>query len=570
MRVSRFRVSNYRSIASSEKITLGSFTVLVGPNNEGKSNILRALRIGLDILEDHGRKDDSALSRQIAIIKRFRLSQRYEWKADYPLSRQSAYPNGQTTFEFDFEMNEEEISDFKSEIGSRMGGKLALKIAISSSNSPKIEIILRGPGSKKLNARTSDVCKFITKRIGFEYVPAVRSSDDLKFEIYRGINRQIEKIEQDDQIRAARKKIQDRYDSLLEPYEKKVLDNIKIFVRKATKVSVKPNREDGVFSDVTLMIDDGVMTRLDAKGDGIQSLVVLAMKKAAIEQDHERFHVLALEEPEAHLHPGAVRQLGRIISDMSKKHQVIITTHSPVLVRSAGVGHSIVVKENKARVAKNIEEIRKALGVRLPDNLISADTVLLVEGKTDVSIVGHLLEIYYPDLQGYLKNGKLVIESCDGTGQVQYAVPHWRQCMCKVCVLLDGDGSGRGAGRKIGEDLCDPADIFYISNKKYKKSMLEDLLNWEVFRPLVSSKFKIELSPLSGSSYPVDSFQDRMEQDFKNVGSDYKSMESRVKNFLADKCKEMTLDDHPLNPDFQGVLDRLAARLTANLSSSQE
>ena len=39
MKLNKFSVTNYRSITRNSKITLQDFTVLVGKNNEGKSNM---------------------------------------------------------------------------------------------------------------------------------------------------------------------------------------------------------------------------------------------------------------------------------------------------------------------------------------------------------------------------------------------------------------------------------------------------------------------------------------------------------------------------------------------------
>jgi AAA15 family ATPase/GTPase len=52
MRLGLFSVKNFRSITSAEKLPLGDFTVLVGPNNEGKSNILEALALGMQELSN--------------------------------------------------------------------------------------------------------------------------------------------------------------------------------------------------------------------------------------------------------------------------------------------------------------------------------------------------------------------------------------------------------------------------------------------------------------------------------------------------------------------------------------
>ena len=51
MRLLSFSVVNFRSITNARKIQTNNMTVLVGKNNEGKSNILKALTLAMDILK---------------------------------------------------------------------------------------------------------------------------------------------------------------------------------------------------------------------------------------------------------------------------------------------------------------------------------------------------------------------------------------------------------------------------------------------------------------------------------------------------------------------------------------
>jgi AAA15 family ATPase/GTPase len=55
MKLVSFSVQNYRSIAKANRIEVGRYTVLVGPNNEGKSNVLRALVTAMDVLKTGSR-----------------------------------------------------------------------------------------------------------------------------------------------------------------------------------------------------------------------------------------------------------------------------------------------------------------------------------------------------------------------------------------------------------------------------------------------------------------------------------------------------------------------------------
>ena len=66
MRLVSFTVTKYRSIKRAHKIQVGKQTVLVGPNNEGKSNLIRALVAAMRVLtrarlDSHGRAVGGAL-----------------------------------------------------------------------------------------------------------------------------------------------------------------------------------------------------------------------------------------------------------------------------------------------------------------------------------------------------------------------------------------------------------------------------------------------------------------------------------------------------------------------------
>lgn len=59
MNLSYFTVSNYRSITDAYKIDLQNLTVLIGKNNEGKSNLINSLNLAMNIL-----KNASVISRK--------------------------------------------------------------------------------------------------------------------------------------------------------------------------------------------------------------------------------------------------------------------------------------------------------------------------------------------------------------------------------------------------------------------------------------------------------------------------------------------------------------------------
>lgn len=126
MKLVTFSLQKYRSIKRAERLRLGNLTILVGPNNEGKSNILRGLVVGMRVL---------SLADRIGLVRgRYRAasralqsdeSQDYDWERDFPIDLQTSSPDGKTIFDFDFELSTEEIAAFKNEVKSSLERTLA-------------------------------------------------------------------------------------------------------------------------------------------------------------------------------------------------------------------------------------------------------------------------------------------------------------------------------------------------------------------------------------------------------------------------------------------------------------
>jgi putative ATP-dependent endonuclease of OLD family len=85
MELRRFKVERYRSI-SSATLDLRVLTVLVGPNNKGKSNILRAMVLGMSALGGFAQAAGGA---------KYRMSQfmrgpvDYDWDRDFPMNQRN-------------------------------------------------------------------------------------------------------------------------------------------------------------------------------------------------------------------------------------------------------------------------------------------------------------------------------------------------------------------------------------------------------------------------------------------------------------------------------------------------
>jgi AAA ATPase domain/AAA domain, putative AbiEii toxin, Type IV TA system len=120
-------------------------------------------------------------------------------------------------------------------------------------------------------------------------------------------------------------------------------------------------------------------------GSGLQSLLVMALFRATgVISGSDT--VLLLEEPEAFLHPSAQRSLARSIFD-SRDFRTVVSTHSTVVVDESVAADVVLVREHNVFAPKDVDVRRRAINSALMtgqgSEAIFARSVLLVEGPGD-------------------------------------------------------------------------------------------------------------------------------------------------------------------------------------------
>jgi putative ATP-dependent endonuclease of OLD family len=318
-----------------------------------------------------------------------------------------------------------------------------------------------------------------------------------------------------------------------------------------------------------IIVDDGTPTLLARKGDGVQSLAALSLMRHSSESGAlGRQLILAIEEPESHLHPSAIHQLRSVLAEIARKNQIIMTTHCPLFVDRTSVKSNIIVYQSKAIPAKDVRQIRDILGVRASDNLQHAELILLVEGEEDKIALNTLLRQHAPALKTSLEQRSLAVESLLGGSNLSYKLSQVREAMCISHCFLDHDKAGLAAFKKADEEgLATMADVTFAIRNGLSESEIEDLYDENLYSKMLQNKYGVSI--LAPQFKGKRKWSDRMRETFKNQGKTWSdAIEMRVKRDLAD-----LVDGNPasaLNGHHRGPIDALIAALETKLNTLKE
>lgn len=536
MQLTYVTISNYRSITSAYKIDLSNLTVLLGKNNEGKTNIIRAINLGMNLLQNI-----EMFYPKKRIIRKFG----YDWQQDYPISLQNARKKDKSTvIRFDFNLTSTETQELHSKIGSYINGALSIYISIGQANNVSVTVPKRGKNAKAISGKIIEICEYINQNFSIQYIPAVRSESDAYGVIMDLVEYELSNI-MDDEYKKSLEYISKKQQELLKSLADKVKQPLKKFLPQVKDVALYiPSRNINYSSryvgrrEVNFEINDGVLTSLSNKGDGVKSLATIALL-SQLSSSKER--LIIIDEPENHLHPAAVRYINIVVQELAKNNQVLISTHSPILVNRIQVSSNIIVDSGNAYPAKRVDEIRNVLGVICSDNLIYADYVIIVEGPSDRELIVKMLNSN-EKLTEALKNNFIAVRNVGGTNNLLSEVYAIQRYCCNYLIILDYDSAGKTAANEIKSKLSVPNEnirFFMKSNKK--DTELEDLYNPEIYREYLAEK-GIDISNTLFKNQ-AQKWSDKIAKIASEVGIDFsKDMESKVKEHIGEIVRTFEKD----------------------------
>ena len=247
-----------------------------------------------------------------------------------------------------------------------------------------------------------------------------------------------------------------------------------------------------------ILLKEGDLGLLPAQiGGGEQALMGLVWE--TMDQDK----IIAIEEPENHLHPGLQRQLLNHFQELAVQTQILITTHSAVFASKLDVQAVYVVSRDEHGVTSvelvneaSINRLIEELGIRASD-VFDYDNLVFVEGDDDVKIFQALSK-------QLLKQRDVSVGFLDSEGwnnMAYYAnarILKSRKANIEVFAVFDGDTEAdekrKNIKVKLTSELKIPEDhIMTLTQSSIESYLLVPTAIRRAFPQIRLSKKEIEL-----------------------------------------------------------------------------
>lgn len=540
MKLTKFTVKNFRSITEGSEINFGNYSVLVGKNNEGKTTVLMALRLAMDTLKLHGYQLPST-RRTI-----FKLKNSYEWDRDFPISLQEKPRIKKvTTFKIDFELSEIEKIEFRKEIGSKINGSLCIEISFDENNLSTVLVPKRG--SAALSKKSNQIAKYIASKIQFTYIPAIRTEHEAIGVINEMIEEELRKLESESKFKEALNVIEELQKPVLDKVAHTIQESLHKFLPNINNVELsilENNRRANLRKDYLIEIDDGDLTDIKFKGDGVKSLTAIGLLK-----DRNKIingaSIIAIEEPESHLHPSAMHELKQAIQKLAEDSQVVVSTHNPIFVDREKLANNLLVSNNKVKAVKKINDIRICLGIRTSDNLVHSSKILLVEGETDRIILIKLLQEKSIKIAKLLKDGDLNIVSTNSASKLPYNLRWYQDQICSCYVIIDNDQSAQDTIQNLLKSKeIDQRSYLHLIVPGKVESEIEDLFKIELYADIINTKFNVDIFTTKFSKNK-NKWSGALKDALKSAGKTIVDDDiTEVKKLISSKINDFGAYDH--------------------------
>lgn len=452
MKLQTVRIKNFRTVGGNEvDLDLAKSLTLVGANNSGKTNMLRAIEMlftGHENSLGYSRLSDltfGAGSAKTSLLATFRG----EFEREIADSGQRTYSGEDAQFFEDFDklctLYGRDARD----------DTFTLSLVFSPSDTPVYQFFpnLRKPRDNASQASISrtqrQLVTDLLSKFSCHYIPSAKSMEQLYEEIINPFLIKAAAKAVEPQVSALKSALSAVAEGINEEFVASGLGHLQ------ASFSWPGSSVEELLTRFQFDLSDPHKTSVNRKGQGIQSTALLAALRwvTAAEAAEGRQSIWLLEEPESYLHPELMGTVRKLLGRLVEESTVVVSTHALAFVPSdvnciSGVtldGEGFTAVEGFKTAVEAGSRLRSALGVKFSDYYSLGAFNVAVEGPSDRELIEWYLNNTDPEMMPLenLRNAHLIdfggVKFLSGWMRATYE--HIQKECCLVA-LLDGDPAG--------------------------------------------------------------------------------------------------------------------------------
>lgn len=569
MYISEIIIDNYRNFEHIE-IPLNKFTILIGENDIGKSNVIEAIRLVLnnntfqystktlgitDINSNRLKKFKEDVKLQKAKISQAIQDKNLEYlntiipvvkiklkiteaNTEYQKALLSDWLNedneGNDCYEVEYVFKPKDEIKFMQEV-----------IAIQSLGENYI-LPLNMYEYKIISSNNGKGVRFDKfQNFNISYIGAERDnfSETDKQMSYKLVSSLLEKnLSKQDRYLANQAYIKffdelkdlDSYKDVFNKFNKSDFDNWREIIDKLELGPNTPNLKS-IFSNINMTYGEKFLYQ---KGLGTRNLLLIILLFTNYLNEERKFNLISIEEPEAHM---CVNNLNLAIDFITKSLenietedfvQGIITTHNYNIINKLKFENVVLLKDNQPISFSQYSDMSKYLAKRPNFDILKillSKRVILVEGPTEEMYINTYL-------QQENKNLNMAEVIVTGKGYTKF-LDIWKvinqDTDKKIGVVRDYDNQPKA--KKKHDEYDDGKNIFVRTTKETEYTFEDALINQGNNRQVLEDLFQEELKDTKLEDYMTDN-KNKTENMFKICNS---ILDNKIKIEIPTYIKEI-------------------------------
>ena len=443
MYISQVKIRNFRSFKSLDLELRPGKNVIVGKNNSGKSNIIKALDyvlgeryptyINFGMEDFHAiDSDEPQYSSSFTICVQLKHGEnntdynkkellKYQRNIGYIIRTKPIFNEDTQDIDEDYLYSDEKYNQIYKywkdpvEISSKIEKADSISIYLHVKRemgdiNKYFGIILHYQDTEERDFIFTVNKNLRDSLITSAMIPAVRSpNSDLRINNYSWYSKILKELWNSDKNSESREKlmnlnkqIQEEANTMFSPAVSEITTQISQTVHASSvTLHLLEKNEAELYKTAKIYVNDsGLETTLENKGTGTQSCVIISLFVQYCKMMHRSGSLLAIEEPECYLHPHARRALSSYLDSFIQNdrnngkpnNQIILTTHSPEFLKGTQLENVHVLRKDVSGTSTvssippddaGIKEYKQKIEMiinREDAEMFFADCVILVEG----------------------------------------------------------------------------------------------------------------------------------------------------------------------------------------------